>query len=151
MGVHVHRGVREIRAGAAEMLAGLDAQAMYLATVSRWLNGRPGLRMPGAETGAQILGRFDAALRWAQRQVGSDGKVVVVTHGCVTRFYSASRIDGITVPLVVSQPIRNGAITSAFGSVEDGWTAQLYSSRPVGDWEVDECARALMPSGLALK
>jgi aldehyde dehydrogenase (NAD+) len=58
-------GLEEIAAGDFEMRSDHDAVAGYIGTVATWLEGDLTHRMPGGETGEELLGRFDAAVRGA--------------------------------------------------------------------------------------
>ncbi|MDU0968079.1 MAG: histidine phosphatase family protein [Actinomycetaceae bacterium] len=128
--------LREVRAGDLEMLHDADAPAAYLSFVCSWLHGDDTRRMPGAEIGAHVVGRVTSLVREVERVFGSDSRICFVTHGGVTRLFSASMLGGITPDLVMSQPVRNCSITRATGSVAGGFEADLYSSKPIEEWEV---------------
>lgn len=138
--------LREIQAGALEMLYRPDAPAAYLAVIASWLAGDTDRRMPGGETGRQVVGRVDALLRSLEREFGEDARIGLVTHGALTRCFTASRVDGISRDLVMSQPIRNCTLTRVHGTPATGWTGDLYSSRPPAEWEVVKAATAFRRS-----
>lgn len=128
--------LREVRAGDLEMLSRLDAPAAYLAVIASWVHGEIDRRMPGGEAGGQVIGRVDSLVRDLAATYGEEARVVLVSHGGLTRLYSAARLEGITPELVMSQPVRNCALTVATGSPTTGWRARIYSSQPVDSWEV---------------
>ncbi|MBD3689606.1 histidine phosphatase family protein [Nanchangia anserum] len=128
--------LREVRAGALEMLYRADAPATYLAIIAAWVRGDLDRRMPGGEVGCCVVGRVDALIRDLASEYGPDSRIALVTHGALTRLYTATRIEGISADLVVSQPVRNCSLTYAIGDVEHGWQARLYSSRPPASWEL---------------
>ena len=47
-----------------------DAVRTYLTTVRRWMDGDLDLAMPGGETGAQVVSRFDAVVDGADPDRG---------------------------------------------------------------------------------
>lgn len=134
----IDRGVREVRAGDLEMLYVADAPSTYLAVVADWLHGKRDRRMPGGESGYQVIGRVNAALRRAAQRWGEEAAVAVVAHGCLIRYATASLVEGISPELAMSEPLRNCSITAVEGTPEQGWSARLYSSKPIDEWEVPD-------------
>ena len=65
-----HDGLREIAAGDFEMRSDQEALEGFLGTVGAWLEGDLHRRMPGGETGAEFLDRYDAAIAAGLRPRG---------------------------------------------------------------------------------
>ena len=87
--LQVREGVREITAGELEMAGDLPSIKKYLKVVFGWLVGQPELRMPGGETGIEVLGRFDEVVQ----EVLDAGhrSAAIVSHGAMIRIWAASR------------------------------------------------------------
>ncbi|MFB7498584.1 histidine phosphatase family protein [Streptomyces sp. NPDC056161] len=132
--VRVRDGVRELSAGDLEMLPGdTEPGRAYMRTVFAWAGGDTALRMPGAETGAEALARFDAVV--AEAAETAAGTVVVVSHGAAIRMWTAARAHNVDVPFVADHPLENTGVVVLEGSPADGWK--------VLSWE----GAALAPAG----
>ncbi|WP_427015417.1 histidine phosphatase family protein [Pseudarthrobacter sp. P1] len=94
LAVQVRPGLREIAAGALEMRGDLDAMMGYLATVRQWLQGDLEVRMDGADTGAEVLARFDEVVREAE-EAADGGTVAMVSHGAMIRVWAGCRSANI--------------------------------------------------------
>jgi probable phosphoglycerate mutase len=90
----VREGIREIAAGELEMKGDLPSIFAYLRTARSWLQGQREVRMPGADTGTEILARFDAVVREAQER-SDDGTVAMVSHGAIIRTWAGCRAVNI--------------------------------------------------------
>ncbi|MDO5496148.1 MAG: histidine phosphatase family protein [bacterium] len=87
--------IREIVAGDLEMLNDDDSVAAYVTAIAAWMEGALDVRMPGAESGHEVIARYDAAVEEARSEVG-DGAAMFVSHGAVIRTWAAVR--GANVP-----------------------------------------------------
>lgn len=85
----VREEAREIAAGDLEMAADMDSVMAYLKVVSGWLRGNPELRMPGADTGTEVLGRFDAVVQ--EMLDAGHASAAIVSHGAMIRTWTACR------------------------------------------------------------
>lgn len=83
--------IREILAGRLEMLGDEDSVAAYHRRVDAWSHGQLELRMPGAESGQEVIDRYDAAIADVRQVVGADGTAVFFSHGAVIRTWSRYR------------------------------------------------------------
>lgn len=118
----IRGGIRELSAGDLEMLPGDSERGLvYMTTVFAWADGDTGLRMPGAETGAEALARFDAVVAEAADSV--DGTVVMVSHGAAIRMWTAARAHNVDVSFVAAHPLENTGVVVLEGSPADGWKA----------------------------
>ncbi|MBW4094029.1 MAG: histidine phosphatase family protein [Acidobacteria bacterium] len=91
--VDIQRGLREIHAGHLEGLGGEEAIRKYLLVVREWLLGDLAVQMPGGETGADVLGRFDQVVRQAEES--GQQNVVMFSHGAMIRTWSACRVTNL--------------------------------------------------------
>src|SRR5829696_1294820 len=87
-----HDGLREIAAGKFEMRNDQEAIEGYLGTIGAWIEGELHRRMPGGETGAEFLARYDAAIR--RVCVVESDAVLVVSHGAAIRTWVTHRARG---------------------------------------------------------
>ncbi|MFF9281413.1 histidine phosphatase family protein [Streptomyces griseosporeus] len=66
--VLVRDGIREVSAGDLEMLPGdSEGARLYMTTVFAWAKGETGLRIPGGESGEEVLGRVRKVASSARR------------------------------------------------------------------------------------
>lgn len=115
----VDERIREIRAGDLEMRTDQDAIHTFHEIVDDWSQGDVHKRMPGAENGAEVLARFDAAVKAAREAVGPQGTVVMVAHGAVIRLWS--RVSGGIKDPEDFPYILNTEVVELVED-EDGWT-----------------------------
>lgn len=136
--VQVDADFREVRAGMLEMSTTQQDTRAYLNTAIDWATGDLNRRMPGAETGAQTLVRFDRAIARLCAGLEDDPQatVAVIIHGAIMRVWSANRIEGLTLDLLAQFPCQNCSLTVATGSPTHGWKAELWSDRKLEDWPV---------------
>lgn len=133
--VRVRDGIREIAAGDLEMLPGDSEQgALYMKTAFAWAAGDTALRMPGGESGDEVLARFDAVVAEAART--GAGTVALVSHGAVIRMWTAARGKGADIPFAAAHPLRNTGVVALEGSPQAGWTVLTWADetvRPAGE------------------
>ena len=135
--ITIDPGLAEISAGDLEMsTAGPDTQE-YLSCCISWASGDLERRMPGGETGVEVLSRFDAAISRLCKGLGDEEVAVAVIHGAVMRVWGANRLAGLELGLLAQFPCHNASLTLAGGSPEDGWKAKLWSDHPLEYWPVD--------------
>ncbi|MET7479371.1 histidine phosphatase family protein [Streptomyces sp. NPDC005648] len=133
--VRVRDGIRELSAGDLEMLPGDTEQgALYMKTVFAWASGDTALRMPGGETGAEALARYDAVV--AEAAATGAGTVAMVSHGAAIRMWTAARADNVDVAFAQARPLDNTGVVILEGSPADGWKAVSWEGAtvaPAGD------------------
>ncbi|MFI9154438.1 histidine phosphatase family protein [Streptomyces sp. NPDC053367] len=128
--VLVRDGLREVFAGELEMLpAGTEDGQRYLRTVVAWMNGDTGLRMPGGETGDEVLARYDAVV--AEAAADGAGTVAMVSHGAVIRLWTAARAANVDVDFAASHGLDNTGVVALEGSPGDGWKALSWAGAMV--------------------
>jgi len=126
----VRDGIRELAAGDLEMLPGDSEQGrLYMKTVFAWSQGDTALRMPGAESGEEALGRYDAVVAEAARS--GAGTVAMVSHGAAIRMWTAARADNVDVAFAADHPLENTGVVILEGSPTDGWKALSWAGAVV--------------------
>ena len=132
-----HDGLREIAAGDFEMRSDQEALEGFLGTVGAWLEGDLHRRMPGGETGAEFLARYDAAIeRVCARGVDA---TLVVSHGAAIRTWVTHRAIGDHAP--IHEGLHNTGCITLDGSPDEGWTITSWHREPIGGaWLDDEAA-----------
>ncbi|MFE5139166.1 histidine phosphatase family protein [Streptomyces fagopyri] len=130
--VRVREGIRELSAGDLEMLRGDTEEARaYLTTAFAWAAGETALRMPGGESGAEALSRFDAVV--AEAAASGAGSVAMVSHGAAIRVWTAARARNVAVSFATGHRLDNTDVVVLEGSPADGWTAVSWAGTPLDD------------------
>ncbi|MGW1780144.1 histidine phosphatase family protein [Streptomyces sp. NPDC002143] len=128
--VLVRDGIREISAGDLEMLPGDSEHGeLYMRTVFAWAAGDVDLRMPGGESGAEFLARYDGVV--AEAAASGARAVALVSHGAAIRAWAAARVDGIDVPFAAAHRLVNTGTIVLEGSPADGWKALEWAGATV--------------------
>ncbi|MFB9466724.1 histidine phosphatase family protein [Streptomyces cinereospinus] len=128
--VLVRDGIREVSAGDLEMLPGDSERGeAYMRTVFAWAAGETGLRMPGGESGAEALARYDAVV--AEAAGSGAGTVALVSHGAAVRMWTAARADNVDVAFAAAHPLDNTGVVVLEGSPADGWKALTWAGATV--------------------
>jgi broad specificity phosphatase PhoE len=128
--VHVRDGIRELSAGDLEMVPGHSEQGrLYMETVFAWAAGDTELRMPGGESGAEALARYDAVV--AEAAGSGAGTVALVSHGAAIRMWTAARADNVDIPFAAARPLDNTGVVILEGSPADGFKALSWAGATV--------------------
>ncbi|MGO4383225.1 histidine phosphatase family protein [Specibacter sp. RAF43] len=132
----VREGLREISAGDLELRGDRDSLKAYLGTVRSWLSGDLAVRMPGADTGHDVLARFDAVVREAA-EAADGGAVAMVSHGAMIRFWAGYRATNLDWTDVKYHELSNTGIVSLEGtpgkvSGRGGWKITQWRGTPAG-------------------
>lgn len=123
-------GIAEVVAGDLEMRNDRDAHEIYLKTGFAWATGDLGARMPGGESGSEMLGRFDTVVEEAA-DLGVE-RAVLVTHGAAARVWAAARARGIDVERAATHPLRNTCRITLEGDPARGWRLLEWDVAPPG-------------------
>lgn len=123
-------GVHEITAGQYEMSTDHAAVMGYLSTVRSWVEGDLAVRMPGGESGAEFLERYDADVE--QAADSGAGTLLLVSHGAAIRTWVASRVADVTGRPEVVQPLHNTAVITLEGHPRTGWKLLDWHADPIG-------------------
>jgi len=128
--VQVRDGIREVSAGDLEMMPGRSEQGeLYMKTVFAWAAGDTEPRMPGGESGAETLARYDAVI--AEAAGSGAGTVAMVSHGAAIRMWTAARAANVDVPFAAARPLDNTGVVILEGSPADGFKALSWAGATV--------------------
>lgn len=144
----VRRGIREIRSGDVEMDSWTSSIARYMGTLDRWAHGDVGVRMEGAESGAEVLARalpVVAEVVAEVRRGGEGGVGALVVHGALLRFLAPTLSPDLDPTMVMAHRPSNTSTTvlelpedrvvGPTGSELVGaFAARTWNDRPVGEW-----------------
>ncbi len=130
----VRDGLREISAGHLEMKGDIPSIERYLAALKSWLMGDLSVRMPGADTGFEVLERFDAVVEEA---AGSHQSVAMVSHGAMIRFWAGHRGMNIDWSSTKYHDLSNTGMVVLEGeptssAAPGGWHIQQWNGAPAG-------------------
>lgn len=130
----VRDGLREISAGDMEMKGDMASVEAYMGALKSWLGGDLSVRMPGADTGFEVLERFDAVVAEAAE---AHQAVAMVSHGAVIRFWAGHR--GVNLDWTDSKyhDLSNTGIVTLDGeptgsTAPGGWRIQSWHGEPAG-------------------
>lgn len=128
--VVVRDGLREISAGELEMRNDEDAVRTYFMGFGAFAGGDLAASMPGGESGADVLGRFDAVVE----EICSSGvgAAAIVSHGAMLRTWSAFHCANLDVDFVMRNPLTNTGVIVVDGNPVSGWLAETWIGEPVG-------------------
>lgn len=130
LAVHIRPGLREISAGDLEMAGGDEAIARYLDTGMCWAAGDLAPMLPGGETGAATLARFDAVV--AEVAASGAQTAALFSHGTIIRTWSTARSD-FPVERAARSRLANTDAVVLDGTPEDGWRVLSWAGTPVED------------------
>ncbi|WP_251095604.1 histidine phosphatase family protein [Streptomyces sp. Caat 7-52] len=126
----VRDGIRELSAGRLEMVPGHTPEGeRYLRTAFAWAAGDTALRMPGGESGAEALTRYDAVI--AEAAASGARAVAMVSHGAAIRVWTAARAGNVDVAFAAARPLANTGVVILDGSPSDGWRAVSWEGAVV--------------------
>lgn len=125
-----HAGLREIAAGDVEMRGDEDAVRAYLSVLYAWAAGDLDVRMPGAETGREVLDRVDQAVA----AIASTGVATAAafSHGAVLRLWAVSRCHNLDGDIIGDRLLSNTGVIVLDGDPQHGWTCVTWEGEPLG-------------------
>ncbi|ALV46440.1 hypothetical protein MB46_14045 [Arthrobacter alpinus] len=129
----VRDGLREISAGSLEMKGDRASIEAYLHAVKSWLSGDLSVRMPGADSGYEVLERFDAVVE----EAASKESVAIVSHGAMIRFWAGHRGANIDWSDAKYHDLSNTGIVMMDGEptgsdAPGGWQIHSWQGAPAG-------------------
>jgi len=128
--IQVRDGLREVSAGDLEMRGDEAAIEQYLTIVFTWPEGDVDLRMPGGESGREVLNRFDAVVQEVA-DLGLDA-VVVVSHGAMIRVWTAARARNVDATFAAAHALSNTGLVALDGDPASGWAVLSWEGAAVG-------------------
>lgn len=126
----VRPGIAEVVAGDLEMRNDHEAHEVYMKTGFSWATGDLDARMPGGESGTEMLGRFDSVVEEAAG-LGLE-RAVLVTHGAAARIWAAARARDLDVERAATHPLRNTCRITLEGDASRGWRLLEWDVAPPG-------------------
>ncbi len=114
-------GAHEVQAGELEKKTDADSVRTYLTTMAEWTRGNLDLRVPGGESGAEALARFDDSVRVIEDT--SADTAVLFSHGAMIRLWASARCANVRDGGFHQEPLPNTGIVVLQGSSAEGWTA----------------------------
>lgn len=123
----IRPGVREIQAGEYEMAPDDGSWGAYLAVLYRWADGEPDARIPGGESGTEVLTRYDSVVAEAAQHEAA----AIVSHGAVIRAWTGARAANVDRAFVADTRLYNAAVIILDGSPEAGWRVETWANEPV--------------------
>ena len=127
--IRVRPGFREIAAGDLEMRSDEEAMHAYVDVVFAWPDDIE-RRMPGGESGREVIARCDGVVAEAAAEGLSD--VVVVAHGAVIRAFAAARAHNVDRHYAAHHWLRNTGMVVLEGEPADGWEMTRWVEHPLG-------------------
>jgi probable phosphoglycerate mutase len=122
----IRPGVREIQAGEHEMASG-DGWDPYLAVLYKWADGDPEARVPGGESGAEVMARYDEVVAEAAQH----DCAAIISHGAVIRAWTGARAANVDRAFVADTRLHNTAVIVLDGDPESGWRVDTWANEPV--------------------
>lgn len=130
-------GLHEIAAGDLEGRNDMDAHRIYSETFYNWAKGHTDLRLPGGETGDEILDRYLTQLRHLMAERPDEPEkstLAVVSHGAVIRLV-AGHLTGSDAEYVLMNRLPNTArVVLEKVDPTDPAFAGLTGAEPFGDF-----------------
>jgi probable phosphoglycerate mutase len=145
--VLIRNGLCEVAAGDLEMRGDEAAVRTYLSTVRQWMEGDLDLAVPGGETGAQVVARFDAVVEETTELVagrtGDDSVVTLFAHGAVLRTWATVRGADEAVRRDLFErfhPLHNTGLIAMESLPGGGWRMESWAGRALGGTRLDDGA-----------
>ncbi|MGP3777158.1 histidine phosphatase family protein (plasmid) [Streptomyces sp. SDT5-1] len=128
LAVNVRGGIREVSAGHWEGASDRASHTAFLNLVFGWPSD-PTTRVPGGESGQEVLQRFDDVVDEAVRS-GAD-TVAMVSHGISIRIWLACRAANLTARDMAERELDNTGM--AIAELDDGpWRVISWAGLPIG-------------------
>ncbi|MBC9820886.1 histidine phosphatase family protein [Terrabacter sp. MAHUQ-38] len=117
-------GLREIQAGDWEMSTEWQP---YIDAVIRWRDD-PHHAIPGGDTGARFMQRYDAAIA----RIAADGheSAVAVSHGAAMRVWCSTSL-GLSADFFDERRVDNTHVVTMEGDPDTGWRLLAWGDEPV--------------------
>lgn len=124
-------GLREIAAGDVEGNTDDASVHQYVHTLLEWCGGDLDVRMPGAESGHEVISRFDEVV--AEAEALRVDSVVLVSHGAMIRAWCAVRTGNVDLDFVSTHYVVNTGVVVAEGSSATGWEVVSWLGESVSE------------------
>nr|MCW2728195.1 histidine phosphatase family protein [Aeromicrobium sp.] len=127
----VRAGLREIAAGDVEGNTDEASVHQYVSTLMTWCAGHLDVRMPGGETGEEVIARFDEVV--AEAEALGVASVALVSHGAMIRAWCAARTSNVDLEFVSTHYVVNTGIVVVEGSSAHGWEVTAWLGESVSE------------------
>lgn len=127
----VRDGVREVAAGDVEGKTDDASVIQYVSTLLKWCEGQLDVRMPGAESGHEVIERFDQVV--AEAEEAGHQAVAIVTHGAMIRAWTAVRANDVDHDFVATHYVVNTGIVILNGSMHDEWEVESWLGQSISE------------------
>lgn len=117
--VEVLPGLREVEAGQLEGQPEATAGQTIYGTLTDWVAGDRGERIPGSIDGNEFDARFDEAVQTIYDS--GDTRPVAFSHGGAIAAWTLMNVDNTDASLLTTNPLPNTAYVVVSGSPTDGW------------------------------
>src|SRR6478609_1665139 len=124
--VTVRTGLREFGVGDAGTTGDPDP---FAATFAAWLGGDLSARIPGGESGLEVVARYEAVLEEVADAHRGES-VLVVSHGGVMSMVLPLLADNLAPDHTRDIPLPNCGVV-ALEADADGWVARSWAGRPL--------------------
>jgi len=125
--VVVRKGLREFGVGDAAGTTGIPDP--FAATFAAWLDGDMTARIPGGESGVEVVERYGAVLEEVADSHRGES-VLVVSHGGVMCMALSALARNLTASHSRDLPMPNCGVV-ALEADADGWMARSWGGRPL--------------------
>jgi broad specificity phosphatase PhoE len=132
----IRAGIREISAGIYDGDADSKSVHKFEEVESAWAAGDLDVRMPGGETGHEVMARFDGVI--AEAFDAGHESVVLVSHGSMIRTWSAYRGKNIPPGFVPKNPLHNTGMIILVGDPASSWDVVTWVDEAIGGTAVDD-------------
>lgn len=133
---NIREGIREISAGDFDGKTDKAIVEQFVAIEAGWVAGKLDVRMPGADTGREVIDRFNEVVKEAF-DAGHES-VVFVSHGSMIRTWAAYSAKNIAPDFVPKNPLHNTGMIILEGSPQDGWNVVTWVDEAIGGAAVDD-------------
>lgn len=125
--VMVRKGLREFGVGDAAGTNGLPDP--FAATFASWLDGDLTARIPGAESGGEVVERYTAVLDEIADQHRGES-VLVISHGGVMSMALSALARNLVFSHSRDLPMPNCGVVAVEADA-DGWVARSWAGTPI--------------------
>ncbi|GGC64623.1 histidine phosphatase family protein [Hoyosella rhizosphaerae] len=115
-------GIHEIQAGDLELRSDHEAHRIYVATYTEWLHGNDSARIPGGESGHDLMDRYLPVISTLRTDYlkHTSGRIVVVSHGAAIRAIAA-KLTGIDPGFALRHRLENTGGVELAPTAAGGW------------------------------
>lgn len=131
--VQVREGLHEAQAGNLENLQDAASHGLFMKTFHEWHAGNLGSRVPGGESGHDILERYVPVVESLREQyldgAAEEVDVVVISHGAAIRLIAA-QLSGVPGLFAANNHLANTQTVELAPQAGGGWECVRWGSVP---------------------